>query len=135
MGEHKTKSVPFREGLFTSESGKVFLVGNRCKACGQSFFPSRPFCFSCLGKEMQTVKLGSKGKLYSFTTCHMPSLHFEAPYTVGWVDLEGGIKVFAPIVSGGAEELEPDMKMELVIEELWREDDTSVIGYKFRPVP
>ena len=134
MTEKKIKSIPFREGLFSSESGKVFLVGNRCTACGQSFFPSRPFCFSCLGKEMQTVKLDSRGRLYSFTTSYIPSPHFEAPYTVGWVDLKEGIRLFAPIALSRTEELKMNMEMELVIEELWREDNSSVMGYKFRPV-
>ena len=83
---------------------------------------------------MHTTKLVGKGRLYSFTTSYMPSLHFEAPYTVGWVDLEEGVRVFAPIVSDSVEELKMDTEVELFIEELWREEDRSVIGYKFRPV-
>ncbi|NQU12620.1 MAG: Zn-ribbon domain-containing OB-fold protein [Desulfobacteraceae bacterium] len=134
MTGKKIKSIPFREGLFSEESDGVSLIGSKCGACGQIFFPPRAFCFSCFGKEMQTAKLGNRGRLYSFTTSHMPSLHFEAPYTVGWVDMEGGIRLFAPIISNKTEELEPDMEMELVVEELWREEDTRVMGYKFRPL-
>ncbi len=125
--------VPLREGLFTKESDKCFLIGNRCESCHQLFFPSRPFCFTCFSDRMETVKFGSKGKLYSFTTSSMPSLHFEPPYTVGWVDLEDGIRVFAPIERSKNQDLAIGMEMELVIDELWQEGDESVVGYKFKP--
>ena len=82
---------------------------------------------------METVEFGDKGKLYSFTTSLMPSLHFEPPYTVGWIALEEGIKVFARIERGNNQNLVIGMEMELIIDELWQEGDKSVVGYKFRP--
>ena len=126
-------TIPFRQGLFTEEANKFFLIGNRCEACGQLFYPPRPFCFNCFRKAMQTVKLGNRGRLYSFTTSYMPSTHFEPPYTVGWVDLEDGIRVFAPIERSKNQDLAIGMEMELVIDELWQEGDKSVVGYKFKP--
>lgn len=135
MGEEKEtkKIVPFREGLFVEESNKVFLVGNRCETCGQIFFPSRPFCFDCFSDRMEPIKLGKKGKLYSYTTSYMPSLHFEPPYTVGWIELAEGIRIFAPIKVGGGQKLEMGMDVELIIDELWQEEDKSIVGYKFKP--
>lgn len=135
MGEDKGKQiVPFREGLFVKESNGVFLIGNRCEICGQIFFPSRPFCFDCLSDRMELSKLGKKGKLYSYTTSYMPSLHFAPPYTVGWIDLAKGIRIFAPIEVSEGQNLEMGMDVELVIDELWQEEDKIVVGYKARPV-
>jgi uncharacterized OB-fold protein len=134
MCEKKQKSIPFREGLFIEESNKVLLLGNRCEICSQIFYPPRPFCFNCLSKKMQTIKLGNKGRLYSFTTAYMPSVHFEAPYTVGWIDLAEGMRIFAPIKKSEGQTLEIDMEMELVIDEFWQEGDRNVVGYKSRPV-
>lgn len=133
-GISKKKNFPFREGLFKKESNKSFLIGNRCEICGQIFFPSKPFCFNCFNKKMQTIKFVPKGKLYSFTTVYMSSVHFEAPYTVGWIDLTEGVRIFTPIKVSEGQSLEIDMEMELVIDELWQEEEKSVVGYKFSPV-
>jgi uncharacterized OB-fold protein len=124
---------PFREGLFSTDGKTPFLIANRCKACNRLFFPSRPFCFECFEREMIRCTIGRKGTLYSFTTCHMPSAHFKPPYTAGWIDLAEGVRIFAPIVAGPSGDLRIGMKMELVIDEICREGNTSIGGYKYRP--
>jgi len=130
----KRTSTSFKEGIYKEELNKVFLIGNRCNKCGQIFFPLRPFCFNCYQKKMQTIKIGNRGRLYSFTTSYMPSAHFEAPYIVGWVDLAEGIRVFSPIKINKGQDLEIGMEMELVLDEFWQEEEKSVVGYKFRPI-
>ncbi len=125
---------PFREGLFSTDANNPFLVANRCKACGRFFFPARPFCFDCFEREMIECQIGKRGTLYSFTTCHMPSSHFQPPYTAGWIDLAEGIRIFAPITNGHSDDLRVGMEMELVIDEIYREGNSSIVGYKYRPI-
>lgn len=136
--EHESKSqkecCPFRQGLFVEESGRAFLTGNRCKACGRVFFPASAFCFGCYCDEMSPVRLGNRGTLYSYTVSHMASADFLPPYTVGWIELEEGIRVFAPIKAGDDQTIYIGMEMELVIEDLWEEADKRIVGYKFSPV-
>ena len=135
MGEDKGKQIiSFREGLFVKESKEVFLIGNRCEICGQIFFPSRPFCFDCLSDRMEPIRLGKKGNLYSYTTSYIPSLHFVPPYIVGWIELAEGIRIFSPIKVSEGQNLEIGMDVELVIDELWQEENKSVVGYKAKPV-
>jgi uncharacterized OB-fold protein len=134
MGGEKMETFPFKKGLFVEESGNAFLIGTQCKACERVFYPPRPFCFDCFGEEIDEVKLGNRGKLYSYTVCHMPSLHFASPYTVGWIDLKEGIRVFAPIKNGIDERIEIGMEMELVIDDLWEEEGRRFVGYKYRPL-
>ena len=134
MGEEKIEAFPFRKGLFTEDSETVFLIGNRCKACGRIFYPPRPFCFDCFGEEIEPVKLGSRGRLYSYTICHMPSLHFTPPYMVGWVDLSEGIRIFAPLKMEVDERIWIGMEMKLVIDDLWEEEGRRAVGYKYSPL-
>jgi uncharacterized OB-fold protein len=134
MSEEPKEHIPFREGLFVQEAGNAYLVGNRCKDCGQVFFPSRAFCFQCSSQRMETIKLGRRGQLYSFSTSHMPSTHFLPPYTVGWIDLAEGIRIFSPIKDTEGQELQIGMEMGLVIDELWQEGDRRIVGYKYRPI-
>jgi hypothetical protein len=83
---------------------------------------------------METIKLGRRGKLYSFTTSHMPSAHFQPPYTVGWIDLAEGIRILSPIEKTEGQELQIGMEMELVIDKLWQEGNRRAVGYKYRPL-
>lgn len=126
--------VPVREGIFVEDAEGGKLLGNKCKSCGQLFFPKVRFCFYCLSQSMEEVMLSRRGKLYSYTIGHMPSTHFQPPYAVGFVDLPEGVRVFAPLKMTEDKAFKVGMDMEVVIEELWQEDDKQVIGYKFKPV-
>jgi uncharacterized OB-fold protein len=83
---------------------------------------------------MEEVVLSRLGKLYSFTIGRMASTHFQPPYAVGLVDLPEGVRVFAPLKMTEDKPFKVGMDMEVVIEELWQENDKQVIGYKFKPV-
>ncbi len=77
--------------------GKV--EGTVCKKCGAKFFPPRADCVTCLSKEMDWFEMPKKGTLETFTTAYYAPFGFEAdpPYTLGVVDFDGGIKLFARI--------------------------------------
>jgi len=83
---------------------------------------------------MEEVVLSRLGKLYSFTIGRMASTHFQPPYAVGLVDLPEGVRVFAPLKMTEDKPFKVGMDMEVVIEELWQENDKQVVGYKFKPV-
>ncbi len=126
--------VPFYEGIFEQDARGGRLLGNKCKSCGKVFFPKAQFCFNCFDKGMEEVGLSRRGKLYSYTIGRMASTHFRPPYAVGLVDLPEGVRVFAPLIMTGDGMYTIGMEMELVIEELWRENHNQIIGYKFKPV-
>ncbi len=126
--------VPIREGIFREEAAGGLLLGSKCASCGQIYFPKAEFCFDCFGKKMEEVSLSRRGKLYSYTFGHLPASHFQPPYAVGLVDMPEGVRVFAPLKTAEEKPFEIGMEMEVVIEELWQENDKRVIGYKFKPV-
>ena len=128
------KRVPIREGTFIDTPDGGILLANKCKSCGQTFFPKAQLCLSCFQEDMEEITLSRKGKLYSYTVAHMPSTHFEPPYAIGYVDMPEGVRVFAPLIMMEDKPLQVDMDMEMVIEKLWEEKGKDVIGYKFKPV-
>jgi uncharacterized protein len=87
-----TKTAKFVDLL---NEGKV--DGTVCKKCGAKYFPPRSDCSSCLSKEMDWFDVPKKGKLETFTTAYYAPFGFEAdpPYTMGVVDFQGGLKLFA----------------------------------------
>lgn len=125
--------VPVRENLFEETDGGR-LHANRCTNCGRVYFPQAPFCFDCLEKEMEELILSRRGRLYSYTIGRMASTHFQPPYAVGLVDLPEGVRVFAPLVMTEDETYRIGMDMELMIDELWQEDDRQIMGYRFKAV-
>lgn len=126
--------IPVKEGTFLENPEGGVLIANKCKSCGQVFFPKAVFCLTCLGEEMEEVKLDRKGKLYTYTIGHLPSMHFEPPYAIGYVDMPEGVRVFAPLVMMEDKPFKIDMDMEVVIGTLWQEGDNEIIGYRFKPV-
>lgn len=89
---------PFAPGIFREgDAGShPVLLGSRCDACSQSYFPRITLCPCCL-KETRGAELGSRGRIYSYTIVRTkPPLGLPAPYAVGYVDLdECGLRVFA----------------------------------------
>ena len=125
---------PIREGSFIESPKGGVLLANKCKSCGQVYFPKTVFCLSCLNEDMEEVKLSRRGKLYTYTIGRMPSMHFEPPYAIGYVDMPEGIRIFSPLNIIEDKPFKIDMEMEVTIETLWLEDDKEIIGYKFKPV-
>jgi uncharacterized OB-fold protein len=134
MTETVLKRVPIREDVLTQGPGGERLLANKCKSCGQVFFPRVDYCFSCLGKDMEDIILARRGKLYSYTIGYMPSMHFEPPYAIGYVDMPESVRIFAPLKMVEGKPFKVGMEMEVVVEELWREGERQIIGYRFRPL-
>lgn len=126
--------VPVREGTFLETPSGGVLLANRCKHCGQTFFPKVPFCFRCFGESMEDIVLSRRGKLYSYTIGHLPAMHFKAPYAIGYITMPEGVRIFAPLKMVKDKPFSIGMEMEVVIEKLWQENEKKVIGYQFKPV-
>jgi uncharacterized OB-fold protein len=126
--------IPVKEGTFLENAEGGVLLANKCKSCGQVFFPKAVFCLTCLNEEMEEVKLSRQGKLFTYTIVRMPSMHFEPPYAIGYITMPEGIRIFAPLIMNEDKAFSIGMDMEVVIEKLWQENDNEVIGYRFKPV-
>ena len=133
--------LPFREGLFVIEKNGIgYLLGNRCRRCGITFFPRRVFCIECSQSDnLEDVKLSTMGTLHTFTTVYRATSDFKTPYIVGYVDLENdGVRVFSPLSDCQAEELKIGMKMQLIFGTRHKiakdENDKRRLTYKFRPL-
>ena len=102
----------FHAAAFERSSEGPRLLGTRCRVCGQVFHPQVSICFECLGIDLEVVPLARSGTLECFTTVHRPAERIAAPYTVGYVKLPEGLRVFAPI-GAGADTLAVGMPMRL----------------------
>jgi len=114
------------------------LLGVRCRGCGKKFFPRRAVCPGCGGTDFEDCKLPERGRVVSWTVVRSPPAGYErfAPYVVGLIELEDGVRLLSQVVDVEPGEVEGGMEVEAVFRKV-REDGASGIieyGYKFRPV-
>ncbi|MGD0228916.1 MAG: Zn-ribbon domain-containing OB-fold protein [Syntrophorhabdales bacterium] len=95
-----------KTGKFVDFLAEGKIEGTVCKKCGAKFFPPRADCSTCLSKELDWFDMPKKGTLETFTTAYYAPFGFEAdpPYTMGVVDFDGGLKLFARL----SKEIKPE---------------------------
>ena len=139
MSEPPPARVPIEPGFFTvpddvDEAPR--LLGSRCRACGEHFFPRRRFCAQCLADGCEDVLLGPDGRLYTWTYVHFPffgSNDASAGYGVGQVDLPEGPRIQA-VLSGEQQDFEIGMPMRLELEAVRQnKEGQDVVIHRFRP--
>jgi uncharacterized OB-fold protein len=133
--------VPIEPGFFTIPDDPAQLprlLGSRCRACGEHFFPRREICAKCLNQGTDDVELSPRGTLYTWTYVYFPMFNSKRAdtggYGVGQVDLPEGPRIQA-VLSGGPGDFQIGMPMELELEVL-RENPKGqdVVIHRFRPV-
>lgn len=138
------QDVPAIAGWFNDDRESPRLIGQRCTACGTYFFPrvastcKNPVCGSTA---LEEVPLSSTGTLWSYTNAgYKPPPPFVAeepyrPFTIAAVELDVEKMVvlgMVPIDLGPAD-LKVGMKMELVFDVLFEDDESRKIIWKWRP--
>jgi uncharacterized OB-fold protein len=128
-----------KQGYFTvpdDPSEPPRLLGTRCEACGEHFFPRRAVCAKCLSERTSDVLLGPGGTLYSYTFVHFPlfgSTKMEhVGYGVGQVDLPEGPRVQTPL-AGKQEDYRIGMPLVAELEPIRDDGATEVVILRFRP--
>jgi uncharacterized OB-fold protein len=124
--------VPLRENLLT-ERIDGNLIGYKCKSCHHMLPPLTITCQYCFSDDLEKVPLDKHGKLFAFTTNHMNSAHFQAPFYTGYIEFPQGFRVFSVLEKVEGKPFEIGMKMEMVVKKLWDKGDDEVIGYIFKP--
>jgi uncharacterized protein len=100
----ETPAVP-KEDLLDVERvnlARTALAGGRCRECGAVVYPMPIVCYQCQSDLLESHDLPRRGVLASFTTIRV-STSRPVPYSVGYVDLPGDVRLLAPLIVGGQE--------------------------------
>ncbi|KMK64554.1 Zn-ribbon domain-containing OB-fold protein [Puniceibacterium sp. IMCC21224] len=73
------------------------IRGTRCSDCGALQFPATQVCPNCLSLNVEDSALARLGTLYSFSTVYQAPAGWALPYTLGYVDLDDGVRVMGHI--------------------------------------
>ena len=138
--DQRKKRIPVKQGLYRipeSENDAPALVANRCRSCGEIFFPARQICQNCQGQDLEDMTLGRSGVIYSFATVmQRPASHYRGPvpYSFGWVELPEGLRIETLFTDCNPDDLEIGLNVEMVMEKLHEDEEgNEVVCHKFRP--
>lgn len=113
------------------------LEAVKCKKCGAILFPPRLICPECKSREFEKTKLAEKGKLLTYTIIRVPPHQYvdQAPYAVGIVELDDGVKLTGQIVDCDFENLEIGQRVKIEFRKIYDEGEAGILcyGYKFVP--
>ena len=132
---------PIEDGFFTiptDPSEPPRLLGSRCRACAEVFFPRRAVCAKCLAIGTDPVELGPTRRLSTWTWCHLPLFGSrrspgDGGYAVGQVDLPEGPRVQC-VLAGKPSDFAIGMDLVLDLEELGQtKDGDELVIFRFRP--
>jgi uncharacterized protein len=120
------ETLHFWEG---TRAGELRL--QRCDECSEVYFPPRPFCPACAGRQVSVFAASGRATLYSYVINHRSRPGFEAPYAIAVVELEEGPRMMTNIVEcpQTPEALELDMALEVTFDVL----DDEISLPLFRP--
>lgn len=134
------------EGWFTPDDPEPALLGIRCTTCGTYAFPKADHGCpnpACVGTEFDDVPLSRFGTVWSYTDARyqppppyvVPTDEHE-PFCIAAVELaEEGLVIMGQVVAGvTVDDLRVGQRMELVVDVLYREDDTEHLIWKWKPV-
>ena len=91
----------------------------RCRSCARAYFPPRPFCPRCAGREVEVFRASGRARLLSYViNHHRPAPGFQTPYSIALVELEEGPRMLTNVVGTPQtpEALMLDMPLEVTFE-------------------
>lgn len=88
--EIRPESKPYWDGL---REGRMQI--QECKACGNKYYYPRPFCPSCMSRDVAWLPVSGNGTIYSFTLVRQKGAISSAPV---FVTLDEGPTILSALV-------------------------------------
>ncbi len=138
-----TNRVHAVDGLFHETHDGVRLCGSKCSGCGSAYFPKDTVCHNpeCESPSVAEVDFGPRGKVWSYAIQNYqpppPVVTMEpyAPYAMGVVDLDDGLRVMGRIDVDDPMNVEVGADVELVVGAIGEDaDGNEIVTWMFRPV-
>ena len=120
--------------IWREKRQRYLALGISCKKCGKRSFPLSEYCPYCVTNDVEEYRLAETGKILYFTNVSMASneMAFNAPYCLGIIELDDGIKVTGQIIDCDYKDLRNGMEVKMVFRILARDGHEGLIKYGFK---
>jgi len=97
------------------------LTLQRCLDCPgrPAYFYPRPFCPTCLSRNIEPFEASGRGTLHTYVIAHRGAPGFTTPYVIAVVELEEGPRMMSNVV--GVEPAPEHLPVGLALEVTWEE--------------
>ena len=112
-------------------AGRIELP--RCDACARWVFYPRPFCPSCLSRDVAWREVAGTGTVYTFAIVRKPTNPWffgQAPYVYAVVELDAGVRLPTMLVGCDPEQVAIGDRVEAVFERV--DDAVTLLHFKVR---
>jgi uncharacterized OB-fold protein len=103
----------------------------RCNACSHVYFPPRPFCPRCAGRDIAVVRASGRATLYSYVIHHRAVPGFDPPYSIAVVELEEGPRMMTNVVE--VEQTPHALQLDMPLQVVFRTVSEDITLPLFRP--
>jgi uncharacterized OB-fold protein len=105
--------APFTIEQFYKFLAQGKLMAGKCTNCGKIHLPPRTLCDKCYSQQFTWMEIAGKGKLLTYSIIHIAPQQFQqlAPYAVGIIQLENGLKLPSMITGVTQEQLHIGMPL------------------------
>lgn len=134
------KLKPLRPGMFNLPAQAdmpVRLLGNRCRACGEPFFPKRHYCAACTSGDLEDTGFSETGKIDTFTVVRQqpPGGAITPPYAIVRVKLDDGPTVQTIATNCDPEKLKIGDRVQLIAHRVMDDEaGATVVSFMAQPV-
>lgn len=113
------------------------LEAGKCAKCGKLFYPPRLVCDACGGRAFETAKLPNTGKVVTYTVIRVPPTEHAdlAPYAVGLIELDNGVRLECQVVDCDFEQLKVGTPVKLEFRRIQEDTEAGLIHYGHKAVP
>ena len=70
----------------------------RCRSCGDAYFPPQPWCQHCASDDVEVFVASGEATLYSYVISQLPAPGFAAPYVIAVATLAEGPRMLTNLV-------------------------------------
>jgi uncharacterized OB-fold protein len=122
------ETVHFWEGCKVGE-----LRLQRCRACKEAYFPPRPFCPLCGGRDVEVFTASGKATLYSYVINFRPRPDMGTePHSIAVVELAEGPRMMTNVV--GCPQTSEALQLDMALQVLFEKQSEEISLPLFEPV-
>ena len=131
-----SEDTPFTVSSFYRFASEKRLMAAKCTECGTVLLPPKPMCTNCLSTNLKWIEVNGDGKLQSYTIIYIAPEQFQelAPYIVGIVELEKGLRLPGMIRDVKSEDIKIGMSLKTDFETSESSQWPAWSRYFFKPL-
>lgn len=112
------------------------LEAGKCKKCGLVLYPPRLICPSCKNRTFDKIILKNEGTILTYTIIRVAPSQFTdlAPFAIGIVELDGGVRITSQIVDCDFSELAVGKRVRLEFRKIQEDGNAGILCYGHKAI-